>query len=608
MGSRGTSTGSATEADVHSPDQPPTRPESGDRAGRTPVFRVLRPLAATARHPLGWASWAVAAFSAAYIAWAVPPPIGLVLAVALPLLVLRLPVTGIVLVAVLAQEIKPNERFGELTTLGHQLLISSGKIPVILPLALTAALAATARWWPVERPRLRSASGVLLGLAATLVVVATGAGLLHGQSVFSAVNQNARPFVLLVLGLVIGMSLRWLPDDRKSLPLTVGAALVGLLVAAAVAIPLGEIADERLSAYFVYYDSALPAIAAAVFIGMLGYVGWRWDWRHLTVAVAAPLLIVISFRRSVWLAVLVVVTVVLVVAWRRWRRMAQQLAFAGLVVAAVVFSAPGLAADVGLRSAGSFELGSGESPPASEPPAPREPPATSEPPAPSELPASTPAATSASPAASPPGASGGPAATTGVPQQSEPSPSPEPTNPPVTPGPPTAAPGQASADHQAASTGGHISDLRIGWEEVRTNFWTGAGPLAPQLTGAAAGNAERIYVHNELLQDWLRYGPAAPLLVVLFFIVAGLVALSRLRDPESDVVTRAAAAFCLIAPPCLMTAPFLSETSRWPLVTGIAAGVLAPLLLDRGRDVRRTEPTDPMLSDGETGRAGRRAS
>ncbi|MEV6815963.1 hypothetical protein, partial [Micromonospora sp. NPDC051296] len=79
-------------------------------------------MAVTARHPLGWASWAVALFSALYIAWAVSAPIGIILAVALPLLVLRLPVTGTVLVAVLAQEIKPNGRFGELTTLGHQLL------------------------------------------------------------------------------------------------------------------------------------------------------------------------------------------------------------------------------------------------------------------------------------------------------------------------------------------------------------------------------------------------------------------------------------------------------------------------------------------------------
>ncbi|RIV36821.1 hypothetical protein D2L64_18635 [Micromonospora radicis] len=538
----------------------------------------------------------MAVFSAAYLAWALPAPVGIVLAVALPLLVLRLPVTGIVLVAVLAQEIKPNGRFGELTTLGHQLLISTGKIPAVLPLALTAALAAVARWWPAQRPQLRSPGGMLIGIAAGLVAVATGVGLLHGQSVFSAVNQNARPFVLLLLGLVIGMSLRWLPDDRKSLMPTVGAALTLLLVAAAVAIALGEIADERLSAYFVYYDSALPAIAAAVSLGMLGYAGWRWDWRHLTVAVAAPLLVVVSFRRSVWLAALVVVIVALVLSGARWRRTFQQLAFVGVVVAAVVFAAPGLAGDVGLRSAGSFELAGGDNAQTEPAPAPTDPgpaqtdpapapadptdpgPASADPNAPS---ASPPPAASGSPATSEPAATGAPTGQRAAPQPTGQSEPPQPTGQVSSPGSaeapgaaPRPAPGPASAEHQAASTSGHLDDLRIGWEQVRANPWTGIGPLAPQLPGVAADQAERIYVHNQLLQDWLRYGPLAPLLVVLFFVVAGLVALARLRDPDSDLVSRVSAAFCLIAPPCLMTAPFLSETSRWPLVTGIMAGIL----------------------------------
>ncbi|MGN9778721.1 hypothetical protein ACTMS0_23615 [Micromonospora sp. H33] len=515
----------------------------------------------------------VAAFSAAYTAWTMPSLIGIVFAIVLPLLMLRLPLTGVVLVAVLAQEIRPNGRFGELTTLGHQLFFGSGKIPVVLPLAVTAALAAAVRWWPPRHLRLRSAGGVLLGLAGALVLLAVGSGLVHGQSVFSAVNQNARPFVLLVLGLVTGMSLRWLPDDQKWLARAAGGALVGLLVAAAIAIPLGEIADDRLSAYFVFYDSALPAIAAAVFLGMLG--GWRWDWRHMSVAVAAPLLVVFSFRRSVWLAVLVVLVAVLVVAWSRWRPMIQQLAFAGLVVTVVVFSAPGLAADIGLRSVGSFELGGSSEPVASgqwvtpSKPAPTgAPAATGQPPA-----TSRPSATGQPPGTSRPSATGGPAAPTGVPQPPGQAPPPKPANPPAGSGRP--APGPQSADHQAASTSGHISDLRVGWDHVRAHVWTGVGPLAPQLSGLTADKAERVYVHNELLQNWLRYGPAAPALVVLFLTVAGLMALARLRDPGSDVVVRSAAAFCLIAPLCFMTAPFLSETSRWPLLTGVAVGILA---------------------------------
>ncbi|MEV0427134.1 hypothetical protein [Micromonospora sp. NPDC050495] len=600
MGSRGTLTDSDTDhAAVRPFQQPPGDPDGGGSASpRFPgwTYDIISPSAATGWRPLGWASWALAAFSAAYIVWTLPSPVGVVCAIALPLLVLRLPLTGAVLVAVLAEEIKPNGRFGVLTTLGHQLYFGTGKIPILLALALTAACAA-ARSWPPQRVRLRSLGGTLLGLAVALVVLASGSGLLHGQSVFSAVNQNARPFILLVLGLVVGLSLRRLRDDQRSLRAAVVVALTGLLVAAAVAIPLGEIADDRLSDYFVYYDSALPAVAAAVFIGMLGTGAGRRNWRHLGVLVAALLLVLISFRRSVWLAALAALVVVFVLAWPRWKPMIRQFGLAVLVVAAVVFAAPGFAADLGLRSAGSFEL-------ASSGPSPTGAPATSRMPSPSSVPSADGAtaasrAPSASPDASRTPDAPGTTAKSGTPSENggpgrvgaaSPSGTPKATNPPSPSGPssasgkpaapvPTrpapAAPKEESSANQTASTGGHISDLRLGWEHVRANFWTGVGPLAPQIDGFAAYEATRVYVHNELLQEWLRYGLAAPLLVLLFLVVAGLAALKALRAPDTDAIVRAAAAFCLIAPLCLMTAPFLSETSRWPLVMGVAVGILA---------------------------------
>ncbi|MEU5912802.1 hypothetical protein [Micromonospora sp. NPDC047527] len=564
------------------------------------------PAAAGARR-IWWASWAFAALSALYVAWTMPSFVGIVLAIALPLLVHRLPVTGIVLVAVLAQEIKPNGRFGELTTLGYQAFISTGKAPIILPLAVTAVLAAAARWWPRERPHLRSVGAALLGPAVGLVVLAVVSGLIHGQSLFSAVNQNARPFVLLVLGLVIGMSLRWLRDDQRSVRMTVWAALTGLLVAAAIAIPLGETADDRLSAYFIYYDSALPAIAAAVFIGVLGDNRWRWDWRYMTLAAATPLLILISFRRSVWVAAVAALVAVVVFTWQRWRPMIRQFGFAVLVAAVVVLAAPGFAGDLGLRSVGSFDLAHGQSSASSQPSANSQPSATDRPSA-----AGTPSPTATSGSTARPSATNGPSGAQGAPggtskptATSKPSVTPRPAggasasaSPSASPSRSTSAsvapsrpvqtpPAQESAMHQAASTSGHLNDLRLGWEYVRANFWTGIGPLAPQLVGLAANNSERVYVHNELLQDWLRYGPLAPLLVILFLAAAALAALKAIRDPESDGIVRSAAAFCLIAPLCLMTAPFLSETSRWPLLLGIAAGIVVPFFLGRGQHERQ---------------------
>ncbi|MET8082933.1 hypothetical protein [Micromonospora sp. NPDC005237] len=592
---------------TRSPEQAPERDTADEVDRASHLTRVLgwvldpRPPATAGPRLVWWASWACAALSALYIAWTVPTLLGVVAAVALPLLVRRLPMSGIVLVAVLAQEIKPNGRFGELTTLGYPAFISPGKAPIILPLAVTAVLAAAARWWPPARPQLRSVGPALLGPAVGLIVLAVGSGLFHGQSAFSAVNQNARPFVLLVLGLFIGMSFRWLRDDQRVTGATVWAALVGLLVAAAVAIPLGEAADDRLSAYFIYYDSALPAIAAAVFIGMLGDNGWRWDWRHMVLAASTPLLILISFRRSVWVAALVALVVVLVLTWRRWQRMIRQFGFAALVVAVVVLAAPGFAADLGLRSAGSFDLASGAPSPSAKPsvsgpPSVSAKPSASGPPSVSAKPSASgqpsrgvsPTATGKPRAAGTPSVTGSPRPAGGVSASGSPSRS---ANASTTPSRPAQTPpAQASAQHQAASTSGHLSDLRLGWNYVRANLWTGVGPLAPQLPGLAANNSERVYVHNELLQDWLRYGPLAPLLVILFLAAAALAALKAIRDPGSDVVVRSAAAFCLIAPLCLMTAPFLSETSRWPLVLGIAAGIVVPIFLGRGQ--REGQPSE----------------
>ncbi|MFG3708548.1 hypothetical protein ACGF7U_28000 [Micromonospora sp. NPDC047670] len=90
------------------------------------------------------------------------------------------------------------------------------------------------------------------------------------------------------------------------------------------------------------------------------------------------------------------------------------------------------------------------------------------------------------------------------------------------------------------------------------------------------------------------------MLVILFLSVAGLSALGRLRDPGSNVVVRTAAAFCLIAPLCFMTAPFLSETSRWPLLMGIAAGILARF----GRKPGGRDPQPGRAGAGWPGTAG----
>jgi O-Antigen ligase len=517
--------------------QPGSVPLPASKVGQNPRWSswlavAAGPVVAGGRQPLAWASWVLAALSAGYIAWTIASPAGVLAAIALPLLVLRLPVAGIAVIAIVAEEISPSGQYGWVTTLGSQVFLSAGKAPIILPLVLTAAVAATARWWPAKSIRTGWLDLTLIGSVGALVVLTIGVGLGDGQSVFSAVNQNARPFILLGLGIVVGFSLRRLPEERTPLMVAAAVGLVALLVAAAFAIPTGGSADARLSRYFIFYDSALPAFAAAVFLALLTDRTRRWDWRHLVLLTATPLLVLISFRRSVWLAAALVLVVVVALGWTRWRMIVSRGGLAVAVVAVAVLAAPGFAADIGQRGAATLPVSA--DPPAVKPSA------------------------TASPA------SGGGGVT---PAAGNPAPAPS------TVARPAPSDSQKVAE-QAASTTGHAQDLRRGWDHVRAHFWTGVGPVAPQLPGLAAKNASRVYVHNELLQDWLRYGPFGALLMAILLAAAALIAARTLRDPGGDTISRTAAVFCLLTPVCVMTAPFLSDTSRWPVLFGLTAGIV----------------------------------
>jgi hypothetical protein len=497
--------------------------------------RIGGPLAQRPQSPLEYVAWALGLVTAAYTAYYVPPAAGWVLAIALPLTVLRFPVAGLALIAVLAEEINDTGDFGSLTRLGYQLFFSPGKVPVIVLVAVTAVCAALARSRPLRLPRAGLLDMLLLGSIGGLILLSFGTGVLQGQSVFSAVNQNSRSFVLLALGCLAGITLRGLKDEPKSLRGTVGLGLIFLAVAASVAIPFGEGADDRISAYFIYYDSALPAVAAAVLIAILGMPGHDWGKLEVALLLTAPFLILISFRRSVWLAAAVVfVLSVVLMQWRRFARLSARMMLATVATALIVLASPGFAADLGQRS-GADSLTAGS---------------------PTFLPGHGP-----SPQPEPTSAATTPASTA-----------------PSAPAKPVVQPSEATqaekSERQAESDRGHLGDLKLGWQYAEEHFWTGVGAVSPQLAGLAADEATRIYVHNEVLQVWLRYGVFGPLLIGLLFLAAGLKSLAALRDRDSDVVVRSAAAFCLICPPCMMTAPFLSETNRWPLLMGIAAGIL----------------------------------
>jgi O-antigen ligase len=286
-------------------------------------------------------------------------------------------------------------------------------------------------------------------------------------------------------------------------------------------------ADPRVSRYFTYSDSALPAVAAAVFLALLARK-WRRDWRPMVVAAACLVIVVIGFRRGVWIGAAAALAIVLLVAPGR-RLLLVRLAFATVGLMAMLLVLPGMAADVHDRLVGA---------PAH---------VVVEPSAVSKAGQGEPAQ------GDPTGGGGGVAA---PPQQiSDYSP-------------------RLSSEVATNSTEGHMSDLRVGWRYVEKNFWTGVGPRADQLPGLVANRSKLVYVHNEWLMDWLRFGPLAPVLVTAFLGILAIMAIRTLRRPESGSDQLSAAMFGLLAPVVLMLFPLMTTSTRWPLFLGISAGIL----------------------------------
>lgn len=453
---------------------------------------------------------AVAVMSGSLFAWFSDPVSGVVAALAVLGLIAWWPIAVIVVLLLVAQEIDPDSGYDGLATLGHQLYFM-GRFPAMLPLAVVAAAVAFVRGRSLTKLRLTAAGKIALGIAAALVIVTGIVALIHGASLLSAFNQHSRPFALLLFGVLLGLMLHVLPREVRMVQAGTAAAFYALLALAVVAVAVGWSADPRISSYFLFYASALPAVASALLLALL--LGDWGDARLVmaTVAFAAVIITLTSFRRNVWLAAAAVLLIAVLVHRAR-RAILRRIGFMTVGLSLVLLVWPGLRAAVSERVLGAIAvLG-----------------------------------------------------------------------------------GQASD----SSTQGHIADLVIGWSHVKRNFWTGIGPDAPQLPGFAASGSARIYVHNEWLLDWLRFGLIGPVLVTLLVALMVVMAVSVLRNDDGNLVVRTAALFALIAPLCMMTAPFLSTTSGWPLLVGLSVGVLAvqPSALPRMRIPHRGRERDHLAS------------
>ena len=125
-----------------------------------------------------------------------------------------------------------------------------------------------------------------------------------------------------------------------------------------------------------------------------------------------------------------------------------------------------------------------------------------------------------------------------------------------------------------ASTKGHLSDISIGLHAVSRSPITGVGPFR-QIPGLVNETAQLLYIHNQILESWLRFGLPGALLTVGAQLVLVVLALAFLRRSAADIAASWAAYLLIIAPISMLTAPFFTTTQRWPAMLGFAAGLIA---------------------------------
>lgn len=147
-----------------------------------------------------------------------------------------------------------------------------------------------------------------------------------------------------------------------------------------------------------------------------------------------------------------------------------------------------------------------------------------------------------------------------------------------------------------ASVKGHLNDISLGWNAVKASPISGVGPNG-QLVGLVIQGTGPLYIHNQILESWLRFGLLAAVLVVAVQVVLLVQGLRAIRLPRIDFTVRWAALLLIMAPVSMLTAPFLTNTQRWPAILGFAAGLVAAAIggARAGPRWRTGRPPEPHL-------------
>ena len=100
----------------------------------------------------------------------------------------------------------------------------------------------------------------------------------------------------------------------------------------------------------------------------------------------------------------------------------------------------------------------------------------------------------------------------------------------------------------------------------------GAGAHLPGLVVESPGS---LYIHNQILESWLRFGIVGAALVIAvqatLISAGGRAAAATRRRPHGQLGRGA----LIMAPVAMLTAPFFTANQRWPAVLGLAGGLVA---------------------------------
>jgi O-antigen ligase len=393
------------------------------------------------------------------------------------------------------------------STFGHQFYESTvSGLPLPLLVLVAAYFVAAFRSRPADTSPLRSRRArtfivIVLALAVFVGLLAVVAAPSHGPRILGSAARAACPWLELILVFMI-VRLRLRPRQAR---ITAGIAVGSLivfkgLIAVWVELTVGGFTVDTQH-HMAFYDAASPAIAAAFLVHILVSRYTRFDVRTLVVAAAAFTVVLLSFRRSIW--------IMLPAGLLAGPLLTRSLRGSARVVAVVVLAIGCIwalpSSVVGIASGRIAELTD-----------------------------------------------------------------------------------QIAGSHSPGTTATeHRGDIVEGFRLVKSHLVQGLGIDASQPPGLAVPQGRGLYVHNELVQDWLRFGLVGGMLVCALTAALLWWGFSVVReDTERPIIERVAAMGAVLLPLPLITAPFLSTTHRWPAIVGAMAALL----------VLRSRPHDETAS------------